>query len=147
MDFLHSIANRDKISKFLPNSEVRKKNKLQLRFEKFKLQFKIGNLERERKLIQDDLDRLYRKGGPLERIILGSLMLLVGLYMGATSIINQIKIEIWAYLFIFVGISILLYGRSDLRAQKRYKKRIRELDDEIAELKNGSNNSQTQLLT
>lgn len=139
-DFLHTITKRGEIENIPPPTEIRKKNKLQLRFEKFKLQFNIGNLERERKLIQDDLDRLYKKGGPVERIIVGSLMLLVGIYMGATSIINQTKIEIWAYLFIFVGISIILYGRSDLRAQKRFKKRIRELDEKIAELKNSSNN-------
>jgi hypothetical protein len=139
-DFLHSITKRDEIVNNSLPTEDRKKNKLQLRIEKFKLQFRIGNLERERKLFQNDLDRLYRKGGPVERIIVGSLMLLVGIYMGATSIINQTKIEIWAYLFIFAGISIILYGRSDLRAQKRFKKRIRELDDEIEDLKNSSNN-------
>jgi hypothetical protein len=139
-DFLRSLRNRNEIINISPPSEVRKKNKFQLRFEKFKLQFRIGNLERERKLLQDDLHRLYRKGGPVERIIVGSLMLLLGIYLGATSIINQTKIEIWAYLFIFVGISIILYGSSDLRAQKRFKGRIRKLDDEIAGLKSTNNN-------
>ena len=140
MDFLHSITKRDEIINDSPLQTVKEKNQLQLRIEKFKVQFRIGNLERERNLFQDDLDRLYRKGGPIERIIVGSLMLSLGIYIGVTSINNQTKIEFWVFLVILGGIVILLYGRSDLRTQKRYQRRIRELDDEIAKQKKESKN-------